>query len=258
MSTDWFYSYSLGGTQYLLSPLYYIIDMPYRLVYKSSINLLSKQELVKENTRLLAQNVILKAKMHKYATAEKENKTLRELLSSSGKIESDFTHAEIIAEANSLSRKIVIINKGANDDVYDGQAVIDSYGVLGHVITANKYTSSVLLITDKESYVPVQTNDGERAIVVGSGDGSTLELLDATATTKFKIGDKLFTSGLALRYLAGYPVGIITAISDKDKMAFVKVVVSPYGRLNNTRQVLLVWQPDSNLINEARAKNELI
>jgi len=256
--SDMMLSYSQGLVQYFLSPLYYIIDMPYRLVYKSSVNILSKQELVKENSRLLAQNAILKARMYQYETASKENDTLRELLSSSGKIESDFTHAEIIAESNSLLKKIVIINKGQDDEVYDGQAVIDAHGVLGHVVTANKYTSSVLLITDKDSYVPVQNADGERAIAVGSGDSGALELLDTTATTKFKVGDKLYTSGLALRYLPGYPVGIITTISHKEKADFIKVVVAPIASLSNARQVLLVWQSDNHLINEAREKNDFL
>ena len=73
-----------------------------------------------------------------------------------------------------------------------------------------------------------------------------------------KVGDKLYTSGLALRYLPGYPVGTITTISHKEKADFIKVVVAPVASLSNARQVLLVWQSDNHLINEAREKNDFL
>ena len=133
-----------------------------------------------------------------------------------------------------------------------GQALVDSFGVFGHVTSVSDYTSQVLLVTDKDSYVPIQNDAGIRAIVSGSNDQNKLELIDQTNTTKFKVGDKLYTSGLALRYMPGYPVGTIESISNVDSLDFVKVKVRPYANLDSSRQLLLVWLPENKIVKEAR------
>lgn len=252
MIADAMVPYGQPLAQALLSPVYYLFDMPYRWIAHSSINMLSKRDLYQENVRLQAQNVLLKAQMHQYALQEKENVALRKLLGSSGKLEAHFTHADIIATPHHLAHRTVIINKGKRDAVFVGQAVLDPSGVIGHVVAVHQLTSSVMLLTDTDSYIPIQTRTGDRGIAVGSGDGSTLELLDATSTSPFQVGETVYTSGLALRYLPGYPVGVITAISDAEKTAFVTIKIQPSSPLNRVRQVLLVWQADGPLRREAK------
>jgi len=252
MGVDRFVPYGQFLSQTTLSPVYYLFDMPYRWIADSSVKILSTHDLLQANARLEAQNVLLKAQMHQYTLQDKENAELRKLLGSSEKMDAQLTHADIIAAPHQLVHRTVVINKGKRDKVFVGQSVMDPSGVIGHVTAVNQWTSSVMLLTDTDSYIPVQTRSGDRAIAVGSGDGSSLELLDVTGTSPFRIGDTLYTSGLALRYLPGYPVGVVTAISDKDKTAFVTVKIHPSSALNRVRQVLLVWQSDGSLQREAK------
>lgn len=252
MGLDMLVPYGQSAAQTALSPVYYLFDMPYRWIADSSVKMLSARDLLQANARLEAQNVLLKAQMHQYTLQDKENAALRKLLGSSEKMDAQFTHADIIAVPHQLAHRTVVINKGKRDHVFVGQAVIDPYGVIGQVIAVNQWTSSVMLLTDTDSYIPVQTRSGDRAIAVGSGDGASLELLDVTSTSPFAIGDTVYTSGLALRYLPGYPVGVITAISDKNKRAFITVKIQPSSALNRVRQVLLVWQSDGPLRREAK------
>ncbi len=249
---DLFTGLESAVTDYIKSPFYYILDMPRRIVYDVTVNFLSKQDLVSQNERLKAKIIELGAQQSSVATQLKENEILRELLSSSGRVKAEFTHAEIIALANDLTKKVVIINKGTKDDVKIGQALVDSSGVFGHVTRVSYYTSQVLLVTDKDSYVPVQNDLGLRAIVAGSNNHNELELINQTNTSKFKVGDKLYTSGLALRYMPGYPVGVIESISNVDSLDFVKVKVRPYAHLDSSRQLLLVWLPENKIVKEAR------
>ena len=144
--------------EYITYPVYHIINFPSKMIHNMGLVFQSNQDLIEQNEGLKAQIIDLKADQKIYENAKRENEVLRELLSSSGKVKAEFTHAEILAISNNIARKIVIINKGSSDDVYDGQAVVDAYGVFGHVIKAHKFTSSVLLITDKDSYVPVQNS----------------------------------------------------------------------------------------------------
>lgn len=249
---DMFTGVESAIADYIKSPIYYFLDMPRRMTYAVTVNFLSKQDLLAQNESLKAKIIELEAQQSSMASELKENEVLRELLSSSGRVKAEFTHAEIIALANDLTKNVVIINKGKKDDVKMGQALVDSFGVFGHVTSVSEYTSQVLLITDKDSFVPVQNDAGVRAIVTGTNDKNEIELIDQTNTTKFKVGDKLYTSGLALRYMPGYPVGIIESISNVDSLDFVKVKVRPYAHLDSSRQLLLVWLSENKVVKEAR------
>jgi rod shape-determining protein MreC len=252
MVADMVMPYGQTLAQATLSPVYYLFDMPYRWVADSSVKMLSKRDLLQANARLEAQNILLKAQLHQYTLQDKENAALRKLLGGSEKMDAHFTHADIIAVPHQLVHRTVVINKGKRDRVFVGQAVMDPSGVIGHVTEVHQWTSSVMLLTDTDSYIPVQTRSGDRAIAVGHGDGASLELLDVTSTSPFRVGDTVYTSGLALRYLPGYPVGVVTAISDQDKAAFITVKIRPTSSLNRVRQVLLVWQADGPLRREAK------
>jgi rod shape-determining protein MreC len=252
---DYITGFSDDITATVRAPFYYTLNLPSRIAYMMSVEILAKKNLLEQNSSLKTQVAELQAQQTSLENAVKENKVLRELLSSSSRVKAEFTHAEIIALGNDIGRNIVIINKGRSDDVKEGQALVDAYGVFGHIISVSSYTSKVLLVTDKDSFVPIQTDSGLRAILQGSGNSNELELIDATSTTKFKAGDKLYTSGLALRYMPGYPVGEVENISIGDKSAFIKVRVKPYAHLDSSRQLLLVWLPEDKIIAEAKASS---
>ena len=235
------------------APFYYVLDIPLRLFYSLSVNFLAKQDLLAQNAALQTKIIELQAQQSYLTNTLKENELLRELLSSSSRVKAEFTHAEIIAITNAVGRNIVIINKGKVDDVKEGQALVDAFGVFGHVIDVGEYTSQVLLITDKDSYIPIQNDSGLRAIVAGVGGYDHLEIIDTTATTKFKVGDKLYTSGLALRYMPGYPVGVIESIEARDSNDFAIIKVKPLAKINSSRQLLLVWLQENKITKEARS-----
>jgi rod shape-determining protein MreC len=105
-------------------------------------------------------------------------------------------------------------------------------------------TSTVLLISDSKSAVPVLNNrTGERAILVGTNSLDQLSLINLPKTASIHPGDVLVTSGLGGRYPEGYPVGKVEKVSSIPGEDFVKVMVSPIALLNRNRLVLLIW-PD--------------
>jgi rod shape-determining protein MreC len=69
----------------------------------------------------------------------------------------------------------VLLDKGASDGVFKGQAVLDAEGIFGQVWRVNAQTSEVILISDAEHAIPVQSNrSGLRTIAVGTGDPDSL------------------------------------------------------------------------------------
>lgn len=233
------------GLSLLATPFYWLADIPERLKNWGSDTLVSRQTLVEENLRLRNESLILKAKVQKMAALAAENTRLRELLNSSALLNDTVLVAELINVAPDPLRHQVVINKGADDDVFVGQPVIDAHGLVGQVTEVSQYFSRVLLITDTTQAVPVQVNrNGVRAIAEGSGRLDELRLLHVAATTDIKVGDLLVSSGLGSRYPEGYPVASVVAVEEDPGLPFLNVSARPSAHLDRSRHLLLVFKEE--------------
>lgn len=247
MFSDYHYQY-LGTVRssfsLLASPIQYAVDYPVRIIGWVQSLVSAKKTLIDENMRLRYQQTIVQAELQKLLAIQNENLQLKELLLTSSKAEMRLMAAEILAVDTSNARQIVVLNKGKRDGVYSGQPVLDAKGVMGQIIDVGPITSTVLLISDSKSAVPVRNNrTGERAILAGTNNMEQLSLINSPKTSSIHPGDVLVTSGLGRRYPEGYPVGKILAVNSIPGEDFVKVQVTPVALLNRNRLVLLVW-PD--------------
>jgi rod shape-determining protein MreC len=247
MAADYHY-HALGQARsvftLVVSPLQYLVDYPVRMVGWVHSLVSSKKSLIDENIQLRYQQTLLEAKLQKLLVIRNENSQLKELLSASSAVSDRAMAAEILAVDTTASRQLLILNKGKQDQVYIGQPVLDAKGVTGQVIDVGMKTSTVLLISDSKSAVPVRNNrTGERAILIGTNNMSKLFLINLPKSSSITKGDLLVTSGLGRRYPEGYPVGQVEAIQTLPGDDFIKVTVSPVAQLNRSRLVLLIW-PD--------------
>lgn len=247
MFADYHYKYLnivRSGFSLIVSPLQYAVDYPVRVVGWVQSLVSAKKSLIDENMRLRYQQAMLEAELQKLLVIQNENSQLKELLLTSSKADMRAMAAQILAVDTSNARQIVVLNKGKRDGVYTGQPVLDAKGVMGQVIDVGPMTSTVLLISDSKSAVPVRNNrTGERAILVGTNRMEQLSLINLPKTSSIHPGDVLVTSGLGRRYPEGYPVGRILEVNSIPGEDFVKVIVSPIALLNRNRLVLLIW-PD--------------
>ena len=93
-------------------------------------------------------------------------------------------------------RERVLVDKGAQDGVFVGQAVLDAGGVFGQVARVGQLTAEVILLSDATHAIPVQINrNGLRTIAVGTGDTSRLKLPYLPTSADVVAGDLLVTSG---------------------------------------------------------------
>lgn len=202
----------------------------------------SKGRLLAENAELKRANLQLQAQQQKLATIENENMRLRDLLESSLKVKDRVLIAELLAVDLDPYKQQVLINKGANSGVFEGQPVLDANAVMGQVTNVTPYSATVLMITDARHSLPVQIlRTGQRAIAVGSGDINKLQVPHLPINADIIIGDLLVTSGLGGRFPPGYPVATITDIQRVEGQAFIEIEATPNARLDHTREVLLVW-----------------
>lgn len=225
----------------VLTPVYWLTDLPMRAWEGMSEQVASRSELIAENRQLKTEALLLQRRLQKLATLTEQNVRLRELLNSTALVDDRVVIAELIGLDPSPFTQRVIIDKGSHDGVFVGQPVLDATGLMGQVVEVMPYASRVLLITDTVHSVPVQVNrNGLRAIASGSGS-DYLELRHVPETSDIKEGDLLVSSGLGQRFPAGYPVARVRSVVHDAGQAFLQVHALPTAMLNRSRHLLLVF-----------------
>jgi rod shape-determining protein MreC len=231
---------------YSLYPLHQVAAAPSVLAEWFGESAKSRQELERENSELTARNLILGQKIQRLISLETENIELRELLGATDSIDERVVIAELISVDPDPFSQQVLINKGTDDQVFIGQPVLDSYGLMGQVIDVLPHSSRVLLIADSNHAIPVQVNrNGVRAIAVGSGHLNELNLVYVPDTADIKVGDSLVSSGLGGRYPRGYPVAEVLKVEHLPGEAFAVVTASPSAHLDRSRHMLLVFNKNA-------------
>jgi rod shape-determining protein MreC len=145
----------------------------------------------------------------------------------------------------------VIINKGYNDGVDIGYAVINNDGLIGKVIKLGKETSTVKLLTSSDLYnmlsVNIHTSSGDIYGILSDYDEETnsfiIEGIDEL--TKIEVGDIVSTTGLENNYPNGINIGKVVRISkDNFDLAYI-LKVEPYIDFNNFHYVAVLDRHDS-------------
>lgn len=231
-----------SGFSVLVSPMQFAVDYSDNwLVWMHGL-LTSKQALLRDNQQLKSQQLLLQAQLQKLLVLQEENAQLKKLLSTSSGIESKVMVSKFLAVDTSSARQLLVLNKGNREGIAVGLPVLDAHGVMGQVIDVGSMTSTVLLISDAKSAVPVQNNrTGERAILVGTNRLNQLSLINLPKSSSIMVGDLLITSGLGGRYPEGYPVGYVEEVKNVPGDEFIKVIVRPAADLSRNQLVLVVW-----------------
>jgi len=145
-----------GYLQSLVSPLQYLATAPKRMMTWTAENLTSRQDLIEQNQRYKVDELLLREQLMQLSMLEKENTRLRSLLASPVRKETRKMVAEVIAVDSDPYTHQVVINRGANDGVYEGQPVVDEKGIVGQIQNVGTISSRVILITDVTHAVPVR------------------------------------------------------------------------------------------------------
>lgn len=226
----------------IATPIYWVADLPSRVLDWGDNNVRSRGDLVEDNERLARENLILKGRSHQMASLQAENVRLRALLNSTALVRDDVLVAELLGVSPDPARHQLVLNKGENDGVFVGQPLIDADGLMGQIVEVSAGQSRALLITDATHSVPVQVNrNGVRAIAEGTSALGSLEIHHVSATTDIKEGDLLVTSGLGGRFPVGYPVAVVTDVERDPGEPFARVNAVPTAALDRSRHVLLVF-----------------
>ena len=231
-----------AGLTVLFAPIQLVAAVPIRVGGWVVDFVRGDRALQEEAERLRAERPILMAKLERYDALEAENAHLRELLGTSALVAEKAVAAELLEVASEPFRRTLIIAKGAKDDLYVGQPVIDAYGIRGQVSEVGVLQSKVILITDPGHAIPVQVNrNGLRAIAFGTGAPDSVSIRYLTASADIKVGDLLVSSGIGGGFPFGYPVARVAKIVNNPNESFLDISATPVAQLSNNREVMLIW-----------------
>lgn len=223
-------------------PLRIVVDAPVRLWDWLRGTTQSRSELRMENTRLRAERLLTNARLQRLSSLEAENARLRAMLDARQQVRDDVRVAEILAVDTNPFRHAILIDAGAADGVYDGQALIDSDGVVGQILSVRPTTAEAILISDPGHALPVEVNrNGLRTIAYGTGEFGRLDLPGLANNANIEAGDLLVTSGLGGAFPPGYPVAIVDTVIRRPQEAFADVSATPLAALDQVREIMLVW-----------------
>lgn len=161
-------------------------------------------------------------------TNAREIEELRALLRYTMRINITGISARIIAR-NAPEESVVIVDKGANEGIQIGSAVIVGDGVLfGTIEDVNATTATVRLTEDPKSIIPGAILGTQKTIGLVSGrEGALLSMDYIPQDTQISENDIVITSGLGGRLSAGIVIGTIIAVTPSLSAPFVSASISP-------------------------------
>ena len=195
-----------------------------------------------DKAKLEAELRLAQFRLQRYEALEAETQRLRALRDKTESVTDRFVIGDVMNVDLDAFRERVLVDKGAGDGIYVGQAVLDSGGVFGQVARVGQLTSEVILVSDAAHAIPVQINrNGLRTIAVGTGETNRLKLPYLPTSADVIAGDLLVTSGLGGGFPAGYPVGTIAEVKRDPAQSLADVDVKPAAALDRSKELLFVW-----------------
>jgi rod shape-determining protein MreC len=202
----------------------------------------TRDALRADKSKLEAELRLAQFRLQRYEALEAETARLRGLRDSTVGITDRFVIGNVMDVDLDAFRERVLVDKGAQDGVFVGQAVLDGGGVAGQVARVGQLTSEVILLSDATHAIPVQINrNGLRTIAVGTGDMNRLKLPYLPTSADVVAGDLLVTSGLGGGFPAGYPVGTVAEVKRDPAQSLAEVDVKPAAALDRSRELMFVW-----------------
>ena len=204
-------------------------------------------DLKDENRKLKKDLSEEKTKNQQYVAAVSENEKLTKLLKLNSIVRADKTTARVVTGAPSNFELTIQIDKGKNDGIVVGDAVIEGNGLVGRIIETSSSRSTVLLLGDASSGVGVR--DSRSSIVgifQGHASNNELDLNFVDPDADIKKGDLLVTSGLqGGRFPVNLPVGTVKSVGKDPSGLANKIVVTPIVDLSQVSVVSVLHTSDS-------------
>jgi len=230
---------------YLLVPFRPVQGWIYRSIGQAGgtyNNWLARRDLLAENEQLRLDLQTLAIDQSKLNTLEQENKLLQDKLSFVAEGERRFIAGRIISGVADPFTRAVIIDRGSDDGLYPGLAVVAGRGIMiGKLTEVNQTTSRVLLLSDDSSRVAATMQNNNRTAGLVEGQfGLNIAMTNIPQDQVITDGDLIVTSGLEDSIPKGLPIARVTSINQIESDIFKTAVLEPLITIDQISQVLVI------------------
>jgi len=166
-----------------------------------------------ENRALKIEISELRAQLGAMTELKVENERLNKLLGFRQNSNMDLLAAKVVGKDLLLDHQTLSVNRGTNHGVKKNMAALTVGGVVGYVFKADRFTSQILLLTDRYAAIDslVQRSRARGIVEGNSRDLAVLKYVKRGDDVQ--IGDLVVTSGMYNVFPKGFPVGIVKQIN---------------------------------------------
>ncbi len=194
-----------------------------------------------ENEQLRTRLTELEERRRSFDDLERENETLRALLSMRDRTGFDVVAARVVALAPSNYEWTITIDAGSEDGVERDMVVIDGDGLVGRIIQVTPSASRVLLAIDPNFSAAARVAGlGEQGPMSGRG-GDLMRFLPLDPEAEIERGDEIVTSSYSNGiFPSGIPIGSVEDVGEQTTLLSREVDVRPYVDFTRLDFVLVV------------------
>lgn len=222
------------------SPLKQVVQWPVMALMRVDEYAVTLDQARQENAALRQARLIDAEQAQRLEILEAENQYLRKLLETKRLLGARVQPATILYSARDPFNRRVILDRGSDQGVIEGQPVVDDQGVVGQVTRVGSDYAEVTLLTDRNQSIPAQVvRNGLRTVVFGTGDGR-LEMRYMSSNADVQVGDWIVTSGIDGIYPRGLRVGKVESLESDPNGIFSKFILTPAAGMGRYGEVLLL------------------
>lgn len=239
------------GLIFFHSPFWHSVKMSAMSVGTASIavarwpveevhRILTYRKTWKDYQKLERQVNALKARVVAMDEMGQENRRYARLLEVKNKAMFSSEAALVVARDPSNWNSSLMINKGREDGLKPGMAVINALGVIGKVAEVAEDSSKVILINDPGfSVAVVNQRSRESGLLSGSLSGRCrLQYLSQDAD--IRVNDELITSSLSAAFPSGLLVGTVVDVAPGRTGESPRAEVEPAVDVAKVEEVLVI------------------
>ena len=223
------------------------VARPFRDAYGWTADLLSAKS---ENEKLRDEVETLRGQVILNQSAAVENRELRRLLDfrDARRFPEDFDAVvtRVLVQPQSVFRQEVVVAAGSSDGIRPDDPVITDEGLVGTVTEVTPSSAKVRLLTDQQSAASAVILETQAAGVVEHGASDESLVLDRVPKdARVEIGDVVVTAGSTVGrldplYPRGIPIGIVSAVSQRDIDVYWTVQVTPRVDFDSLHEVIVL------------------
>lgn len=196
-----------------------------------------------EQVRILQEQLaIMVVSSAKLAALEEENALLRQQANVSPQSGFELIGAQVVTRVMEPDRSAIVLDRGRQDEVEVGQAVLAGDGVIiGKIVSLTERTATVQLVTDPRSRFAATLSGEARllGVVEGRGNGAA-RMTYIPASQPIKKDQIVVTSGTEEKIPPHLPLGLVNAVEGKNTDPFVSAVLEPLLPLDRLRLVSIL------------------